>query len=470
MQAKDIQEYEYKDYGSWFQLFAYAIERLLNLRASNDIFMLRHYLCFIVFSISIYCFHDILRKVLNSEIDALLGTVMLLASPRIFAESFYNVKDTVFMSFVIINGYSFCKFLERRSSKTLLVHALTTSLTIGVRVAGVYVVLLTCLLILVGPPYPDVSRKFKLVAIYLLSSFLLTVLFWPSLWNDSFVNFAESFKNMSRYRWYGDVFFMGQHIYSHDLPWYYIPVWVLATTPVSFVCLAIFGLFVVSHRYREHSTILKNMALWALLSILTPYCATLIFKSSLYNGWRHFYFIYPNIVLFSTVGLSKIVKHWTKRRTYVTFSILFLVVVEFVLTVRFIVYNHPFQNNYFNVFYQKNAWKSFELDYYGTSYKRALEYLLEDTHGEVKISVLSAAGEINKFNFAEVDIERLVYVPLSEAEYFVSNFYGSKVSTQRYLAGEFPYNQEEIFSVCVGENKIIAVFKINPNERMDLDW
>ena len=38
-------------------------------------------------------------KIFNSRFIAILGPILLISNPRIFADSFYNSKDIVFLSF-----------------------------------------------------------------------------------------------------------------------------------------------------------------------------------------------------------------------------------------------------------------------------------------------------------------------------------------------------------------------------------
>ena len=47
--------------------------------------------------------------------------------------------------------------------------------------------------------------------------------------------------------------------------------------------------------------------------------------------------------------------------------------------------NHPHQNVYFNFLAGKNFNERFEMDYFGVSNKRALEYIVEQEDKTVKI-------------------------------------------------------------------------------------
>ena len=47
----------------------------------------------------------------------------------------------------------------------------------------------------------------------------------------------------------------------------------------------------------------EKIDLFILAFFLGPLLAAIIFESTLYNGWRHLYFIYPSFLMMSMLGL-----------------------------------------------------------------------------------------------------------------------------------------------------------------------
>ena len=75
--------------------------------------------------------------------------------------------------------------------------------------------------------------------------------------------------------------------------------------------------------------------------------------------------------------------------------------------------NHPFQNVYFNNFLSHDEQylrKNFEMDYWGTSYKQALEYVLKNNKFN-KINVVVDYHQVvdNALILKKEDRERLNY-------------------------------------------------------------
>ncbi len=119
---------------------------------------------------------------------------------------------------------------------------------------------------------------------------------------------------------------------------------------------------------------------------------------------------------------------------------------------------HPHQNVYFNILAGKNMKEvknSFELDYWGLSYRQALEYILKNDKDKViKIYVTNACGWYNSLILPSDDRKRLVYVKrdsLDEAKYFISNY--------RWHKDEYPY-EDEYFSIKIGGTKIMVVYRL----------
>ena len=97
--------------------------------------------------------------------------------------------------------------------------------------------------------------------------------------------------------------------------------------------------------------------------------------------------------------------------------------------------------------------RKFELDYWGLSYKKALEYILTtDRSPEIKVCAANEPGIFNSLVFPAKERNRLIFVDTPEkAKYFVSNY--------RWHPEEYPY-KDEFYSIKVGNAKIMAVYKL----------
>jgi hypothetical protein len=122
----------------------------------------------------------------------------------------------------------------------------------------------------------------------------------------------------------------------------------------------------------------------------------------------------------------------------------------------FMVRNHPYQNVYFNFLAGKDMAvisRTYEMDYWGLSYREALEYILKnDPDPLIDICVANHPGRFNALILPRKERKRLRYVKRpGEARYFLSEHRRHKEA--------YPY-KNEYYSVVVDGAKILTVFKM----------
>ena len=127
---------------------------------------------------------------------------------------------------------------------------------------------------------------------------------------------------------------------------------------------------------------------------------------------------------------------------------------------------HPFQQVFFNQFAGNDPMMEFEGDYYGTSYRQGLEYVLENDPSEkINISIGNDPGSINRHILSNNDKERIIYSFMPEwnndPDYFITNFRtgDSRIDVMNLVRAKLePYNNE-YFSIIVNDMKILGVYK-----------
>ena len=128
---------------------------------------------------------------------------------------------------------------------------------------------------------------------------------------------------------------------------------------------------------------------------------------------------------------------------------------------QFMIKYHPHQHIYANILAGKDmsmAKVNFALDYWGLSYRKALEYILKnDKSAIIKIYVANLPGKNNAGILPLNDRNRLVYVENpDEAGYFLSNY--------RMHKEAYPY-KDEYYSLKIGETRYMVVYKLTGKER-----
>lgn len=460
-----------RHYGTAFEMLLVAIEKILNLtKDPRAIYLMRHLVTFLLFYTGVFFFYRLCKYRFRSWKIGLLGCLFLILSPRIFAHSFYNPKDVPFLAMFIISIYTLTKYLDKKTLPRAAFHAVTCALLIDMRIPGVIVPFFT-FIFLIADLLITKTIKIKvkdIAASFLVYTFLLvyfTVLFWPTLWVNSLYHFINAFKFMSHVIWGGTVLYLGEYIKGENLPWHYIPVWIIITTPVLYLACFFMGCFLSIKLLLKNPVqfyISRRCDFIFILWFFLPLVVVILLRSVLYDGWRHMFFIYPAFLILSLAGLTSLYEYIKLRFRRVSYKIVnagFVLIVSFNLIniAQFMVKYHPHQNVYFNLLAgrdMKQIKKNFELDYWGLSYRKALEYILRnDRNRIIKVCVANWPGKANADILITDDRKRLVYVENpDEAKYFLSNY--------RWHNDEYPY-KDEYYSIKIDGAKIMVVYKMN---------
>ncbi|MFL5731113.1 MAG: ArnT family glycosyltransferase [Cytophagaceae bacterium] len=451
-------EKDVNDHGSVFDLALVGAEFLLQPQSSRNIFMLRHGLSFLVFFFSTIVFYLLIFNRYKSWKLALLGTAMLVMSPRFFAESFYNGSDIPSLCAAIICLYFLVRYQENKSYADLFLLSLCGALFIDIRIAGLIVPALALAFIIFDLIFLPAKKRLLLQVFFLiLVTGALVVLFWPYLWPDPVKMFAEVFRRMSAYDFEALTLFMGKFYHANELPWYYLPVWILVTIPVwysffmvtGFISIIISGLKRFKDLKDPHASLRKDVVFTAIgFGTLT---LVILMGVSFYDGWRHMYFLYPAFLMVALKGINllyRLILNFQPAFRYV-FTGLLLLLISFQFF--YIIHWHPYQNVYFNTL-AGNPDGKFEKDYWGLSYRAGLEYILKnDSRSTISIEVNKPPGLFNRWILPDADQKRIKFTGIEEADYFITEF-----RLQRIHVPE----GKEVYAVSVDGLKIMAVYKL----------
>jgi hypothetical protein len=463
---KSLKEGHEKYHGPAFELLLIAIERISNLTNDGDIFRLRHLINFLFFCIGILFFYIIVYKQFKSVFIATIGTAMLILSPRIFADAFYNSKDIPFLVMTVLSIYSTCIFLRSRNVLLIFFHSLISAWLIDIRILGIIIPLFTIFYTIIKSSFINEFKKelWKLI-LYILFLIPLIILFWPILWKNPVNNFINAFVEMSKFNWAGNVRFMGEIINVEHLPWNYIPVWIGITTPELYLVLFISGCVVfisqLCKSVRHNFTAIFNYDFeWLnIYLIFFTFFSIIIFQSVLYDGWRHVYFIYPSIIFIALIGLNWINKYL--KQANLSFIYKSILVFSLISTLYVIFILHPYQNIYFNSLTRnslKDIKKRFDMDYWGLTFFEGLQFLLSaDSTNTIKVIAGTYPGELNSILLDNDEQKRLIFTDkLESSDYLITN----------YREHVEDYNFPVLYSVRRGDADLMTVYITNPLHHM----
>ena len=234
-------EWNEQGIGVIFDLPTAFLEWIFQIEDSRKYYLMRHFVNFLFFFVSVYFFFLLIKNRYDSWIVGILGSTFLFLSPRIFAQSFYNNKDIVFMSLFIISLYTAINFLEKPDFRNAIIFSIISSLAIDIRILGVFLPILVFLIYIINIYWVEnyKNNTIKPLLLFLILTPLFITFFWPYLWQDPLGNFIIIFKKLSNFDENIYNFYLGQYISAKNLPWHYPIVWILISTPFFYIFLFI---------------------------------------------------------------------------------------------------------------------------------------------------------------------------------------------------------------------------------------
>jgi len=380
----------------------------------KNLWEFRHLATFMFCSLGLVVFFGFLYWRFRRLHLAYLGILFILLSPRIFADMFYNNKDAIFMSTYAVAGVASILYIVKKSNYLLFISAGTIGLSAATRQVGIVPAVLIWMSILFLFRASTLWSRVQKIFSHFLLTLSFVVLFQPYYWGDPLARLFESILRATSFPHQGCTLTLGTCLQNTSLPWFYLPLWMTVTIPILFLIVFVFGLsrfqFNFFARIRNQSINNTQMKIdfLVLCLVLLPLVIAVVSTTTLYNGWRHFYFIYPFLAYFGVRFFSSSTRVLMQRLQLVfAVSILF----TFCTTAFWMHANRPLQNLYFNQLAGEKIASNWELDYWSLSNRQALDWILsKDSRGQISIqtndnsplydsAVFMSADDIGRVNF-----------------------------------------------------------------------
>ena len=389
---------------------------------------------------------------------------------------FFNNKDVVFLSLITITLYYCFKSLEKLSYKNLSIFAIFAALCTAQRVLGIFLPAFFIAIYLLSILSNNKNLKSLPNIIFFIFFYILfLILFWPVLWNNPIEKFFLAFQFFSYHYLQIQLLFNGNYVYSKLLPYDYIFTWILISTPILYLILFVIGYILIFKRFFIRFINIKDNKLYydlwrgnnekkdffILFNVTSIIFYLVTSEIVLYNGWRHVYFINIFIVYFAVYAFYQIDIN-LKLRSIRKFQFITVTLCLVFIVYKMIIY-HPYQNIYFNNFFSKNAHEKFEVDYWGLSGKKFLEYIinLEKNNKLIKIGTASYLPlERSTKLLNEKDRKKISIIGqnFQDADYLFTNFMSEvdKNSDDKY---KIPDNFSKIDELIINDTVVYQVFK-----------
>ncbi len=435
-------------HGPFFELLLYFSERgLLPPHADvSQIIFFRHLSVFLSWYLGAVMMYFLCKRMFaNSPVWGLLGSLVYVLHPRIFADAFYNSVDTPFMVVYLASTLTLLRLLERGEVKSAALHGFVLGLLVDIRVSGLFMVALTygALGMQAALRWRDraaFARAWLAPAAALSAVFAATVFaFWPFLWADPIGHLISALR-ASR----------GRHLGPPSPPSYTF-FWIAATTPVTYLVFALVGLFVIG-------TSRRSEAVLVLLTFMIPTALTCVARPYLFNSWRHHYFLWPSLVLLCLFGLQGLVR-WASTFApqtigrITTIALWGALAANLATTTVFMIRMHPFQYVFTSILAGDNR-RLCCLDYWGVSALEGLKYVAAHDPSE-KIEVFLAPIHASVYLLPPKDRRRILITDhLGNARYAVTFYHESPASPFTSMA------DPPIYSLSSHGTRFLGVYRL----------
>ena len=387
-----LSAYRYRYYGVAFQ-FPLAVIEKNTLLKDQSIWHFRHLANFLFFYAGVLAFFHLAAEFFEDGRYGFLGSILLVLSPRIFAHAFFNPKDTIFLAAFTIALYYCTRFWQKPDYKRGIIAGLACAYAANVRLIAIALILISVGLFIIDR-FSQKSKPRWPSLVSLLGTFILCYfLFWPASWQSPLHYLQNALLIFSDYvYWNFRVMYMGEFIRGAAVPWHYLPIWMGMTIPLAYILFFFIGTIVILNTsfksglklFTNHK--IRTRLIFLCLFLIPPLLAISL-GSTLYNGWRHFQFVYTPFLLICLAGIQFSVTLYSQDtgldvKKGIHSALLLLLGVNILTTAFWMIQYHPYQHVYFNPIGDLLGKENFERDYWRVSMKKGLEYLLEKDPGE----------------------------------------------------------------------------------------
>lgn len=330
---------------------------------------------------------------------AFWALLFILLTPRYYGHMFFNPKDIPFAA-----CYAWSLFFLIKASphfpcltlKSRLCLGVSFGLTMAIRIGGFilfcYFGFALILALWLNALYAPSNRRARLifrqartltpkVLAVAVIAFLTLLPWWPFAQQNLFSATSLTLGQIINFPWNGPVLFQGQFIQAQNLPFYYILLWLGIATPEVILALVFASLFLLPNPKRLkqifHSNPKALPYTLLILGIFFPIVFVVLKNATLYDGMRHVLFVLPPMACLAALSLESWLLRLQNVNTLLPKILQTTTAVLLALVVISMVRLHPYQYIYFNqvIGGLPGAFMKYETDYWGTSYREAVNQL-----------------------------------------------------------------------------------------------
>ena len=320
------------------------------------------------------------KLIFNSFKIELYTLTVYLTFPVLFGMSLVNFKDIPVMAGVSLVSCGFIQILATGKHRYLNFFALITIgliISFGTRVGIFYIlifiILCNYLFILMLKSFKKINLNILYLTVSLLLSlfcaFFILRMINPLIKIDIIQLIIDSYNMTSNNPLSIDNKIANQTLNSTNLPWWYIPVWLIVKIPLLQLLIFIISLVLLFKTYISHfySNKLYFVFPFIVQSVIVP-ILLIVYRPVMYDEIRHILFIYTGLILFNSVFFYGVMTYKPKKsfliRNLVILLFMLLPFLNLVYVYKWFPYSYAYINEIGKYSGQEKSW---DVDYWGVS-------------------------------------------------------------------------------------------------------
>jgi hypothetical protein len=336
-----------------------------------------------------------LGRALGGPRAAFLAALFLVLTPNYYGQMFNNPKDIPFAAAVVWATYYMVRLVPMLPRPPLAIVAKLAAaigMALGVRVGGLLLVCYLGLLLTLFVVWRGVETRspatvlresfvgfWRVLLPAILVAYPVMLVFWPWAQEHPIDNPLRSLAFFTHETFPFRTLFDGKYVPAWDLPWTYLPTYILLALPELVLVLAALALpmgIVLLRRVpctARRNAVLTHFVLG--FGIVFPVVYAVAVKAVLFDGMRHFIFVLPLIAVAAALVADRLIdrlgRFEYRRPVYGALALYGLAHVAVMAML------HPDQYVYYNGFVGgvEGAAGRFKMDYWANSYAEAVDGL-----------------------------------------------------------------------------------------------
>lgn len=388
---------KYRNLGGFFDVPPALIAKATGF----DLYEIRH-LFGAFFGLLAVVFTALLAGRLAGARAGFLAALILILNPVFYGHTPNNPKDIPFAALSIASLYYIVvaiRHMPRLPAGLVVKLGIAIGLTLAIRIIGLALLFYLGIAFLLWfffrllrkqtevpeaeSPLQEALAFAGRFALVTAIAILTMLPWWPSLQVNPRSHLLETLRLVWHFPWNLPVLFEGRQIPAGDLPWYYLPKSLLISLPGFYLVLTLAGialgiLLLVRRRRGGHPPDSERWVAGIVLAVAVvfPAGSQILRGALIYDGWRHFLFIAPIIAVALGCVLSTLIR--TATPGWIRYPVTAIVAASMLLTAYEMIRLHPYQSIYYNHVFGGGvgaAARSYETDYWGSSYKEGVEWI-----------------------------------------------------------------------------------------------